>query len=317
MIEFQCDNCGAKFRVKEDRAGTQGKCPRCGEIVTIPTPLTMLLESEPVEAPPEEPVIISDEAFEPPPEPFHSDIPVTIRDESSGPQTKRLAPWILDIWLYPMNKAGLAMLGTLVGVPLVFKLFMSLISVWACFFIIPYVLAIALMFFYSFWYVAECVRDSADGEVRAPDTIARTPGISEILIQWFRLTLALLLCFLPLIWYGALVGLKDTAYWAIFAGCIFVMPMATLSVIMFDALAGLNPLVLIPSIISTFIPYCGLVILWGIIGVLITLIVMPVSGMPVLALYLFYTAVLYLSMVAAHLLGAFFNRYEERLNWEV
>ena len=36
MIEFSCSNCKAVFRVGDEKAGKRGKCPKCGQLTTIP-----------------------------------------------------------------------------------------------------------------------------------------------------------------------------------------------------------------------------------------------------------------------------------------
>ena len=48
-IVFSCESCGQRFRVKEDRAGSRSKCPKCGWDITVPLG-TVLAATE--EAPP-------------------------------------------------------------------------------------------------------------------------------------------------------------------------------------------------------------------------------------------------------------------------
>ncbi len=38
MIDFKCENCGAKYSVKDEYAGKTGKCKNCGSAVKIPAP---------------------------------------------------------------------------------------------------------------------------------------------------------------------------------------------------------------------------------------------------------------------------------------
>ena len=38
MITFNCDGCSATFKVPDDKAGKRGKCPRCGAVVSVPSP---------------------------------------------------------------------------------------------------------------------------------------------------------------------------------------------------------------------------------------------------------------------------------------
>jgi hypothetical protein len=36
MIRFGCGQCGAKFKVSDDKGGKRAKCPRCTAVLTIP-----------------------------------------------------------------------------------------------------------------------------------------------------------------------------------------------------------------------------------------------------------------------------------------
>jgi predicted RNA-binding Zn-ribbon protein involved in translation (DUF1610 family) len=36
-IEFVCDNCGQQMQVPNEKAGKSGKCPACGEHITVPS----------------------------------------------------------------------------------------------------------------------------------------------------------------------------------------------------------------------------------------------------------------------------------------
>ena len=36
MIEFRCLSCGSSYSVPDNRAGSRGKCPRCGNIMEVP-----------------------------------------------------------------------------------------------------------------------------------------------------------------------------------------------------------------------------------------------------------------------------------------
>jgi hypothetical protein len=186
---------------------------------------------------------------------------------------------------------------------------------------------------YTYWYIAQCVRDSAAGNIRAPDTIAETPGVWELLWQLLKILACLAACAAPAIvylWYmhrnapsQILVDLymhgTDLAF-RVLAGCgAFVYPMALLAVIMFDSINGLNPLVIIPSIFSTFFRYCGLLVL---IGAILFLFVQaqknPLADFSGFLIYPFVEAIeLYLAMIAAHLLGRFYFKYQENLNWDV
>ncbi len=100
--------------------------------------------------------------------------------------------------------------------------------------------------------------------------------------------------------------------------------MGLLACVMFDSIYGLNPLLLIASIFSTFFQYCGLVLL-------ITGIVLGFRAIPTIQTDntqpetftmiiiggVFSAFLFYITFVVAHLLGRFFWRYQDKLNWEV
>jgi len=85
---------------------------------------------------------------------------------------------------------------------------------------------------------------------------------------------------------------------------------------MFDSLRGLNPILLIGSIFNTFLPYCAMVLVFVSAAFLIVQERPNTRGSDVLA-FIVYCVGIYLAMVVAHLLGWFYNRYEQELNWEV
>ncbi len=81
----------------------------------------------------------------------------------------------------------------------------------------------------------------------------------------------------------------------------------------FDSSTAFNPFLIIGSIASTFLPYCGLVILYCAIGLL-----MYFSWLlPRAWSFISWGLDVYLMFIAACILGRFFRRYEDRLNWEV
>jgi hypothetical protein len=92
--------------------------------------------------------------------------------------------------------------------------------------------------------------------------------------------------------------------------------MALLGVLMFDSIRGLNPLIIIPSLFSAFFQYCGLLVFVCAIIFLFT------KARELLLTHSFLWLSLraievYLLMVVAHLLGRFYFKYQEKLNWDV
>jgi len=119
---------------------------------------------------------------------------------------------------------------------------------------------------------------------------------------------------LPMIIYWLSVRRVDIVFWSLQAWAAAICPMALLAVTMFDSVYGLNPLILIGSVLGTFLPYLGLVLA---LGTLIFLLVKANQALADYSLlhYAFGFAKYYLVLVAAHLVGRFYWRYEEKLNW--
>jgi hypothetical protein len=62
--------------------------------------------------------------------------------------------------------------------------------------------------------------------------------------------------------------MSNPIYLSFLAFGAFFFPMGILAVVMFGSVNGLNPILLVRSIISTFLQYCGLALLFYGLGVL-------------------------------------------------
>jgi hypothetical protein len=247
-----------------------------------------------------------------------------LREREEPP--KRPLPWFLDIFLYPVNKLGLMIPLFCAGVPFVLrpalmwsceltKVFMPGLFLW-----VPLMFAhwgaLLLGLLYINWYLAECIRDSAGGGIRAADTTGSTPGLAELFGQSLAMLACGAACLGPSIVYGGSHG-EGTVYWVLYGAGGFLFPMALLAVTQFETLRALNPLLLLPSILSTLLPYC-----------LLAAFCYAFCRLPDLAIrrlftseswvsgYVLLFAAFYLSLVLAHLLGRFHWRYAQRLNWD-
>jgi hypothetical protein len=116
----------------------------------------------------------------------------------------------------------------------------------------------------------------------------------------------------------------DVIFWVLLGYGIFFFPMALLAVVMFKSMTAFNPLLWVGSIISTFFPYCGLVLLISAIGLVLKFLMnIPREDIPLGKVGIFVCgplillAFLYIVFVAGHLLGRFYWRYQKKLNWEV
>lgn len=247
------------------------------------------------------------------------------KSESENIRRRKL-PFFLDVFLYPFNGSGLMMLGIFVFMPVIFELIaLLLLSLGTLGVIIVVPLGMAfwlinwIIRLYIFWYFAECIRQSATGQVRAPEVIgAGDDGLGVTFRQMFHIICCMVVCFVGAIVYVSFYQRVDPVFWLLLGCGVFFLPMALLSTIMFDSLSGLNPIIIIGSIFSTFFKYIGVALAFYVpyaISVGIFTVLAPLMNS--ITVPIFSLIDLYLLLVAAHLLGWFFYRNEEKLNWEV
>lgn len=346
-VKFKCDRCGREIAVPQTYAGRKGKCPTCKTVVTVPDraatdagagdPAPESVDSGP-KSPLHEALLLDvrpSTTSEPAPATEAEDAEADyerLRAMSGGrlpgmeedvPQ--RRLPWIIDIFFYPFNKAGLTLLFMSVGIPLVLRTLTKLLFyscgrfppvfiIWVLF-IFAHWLGLFLFVLYMNWYICECIRDSAEGGVRAADTIAMTPGLGELFVQVFRVIACALAVMAPALIYLLRTHNADQQFRVLYGLAGFLFPMALLAVVMFEGLRGLNPFLLIRSILKTPLQYSALVVFCYILCLLI-----PVAGYYLLKLwilgYTFLFLTFYQLLILAHLLGRFYWRNEEKLNWD-
>ena len=363
-IKFSCESCGQKINVPETYAGKKGKCPKCKNIVVVPkvedttcvasqsrasdskiTPQTSVLDPSIFEVPPKEKTAEQPSTDDEQPGGclgvMYGGLGGRASYEIQGETPKREFPWFIDIFLYPISKAGLTTIGIIIGVPLVMNLLVFLLGiimlafppmlVFVAFFgIIAWLINILIVLF-AYWYLCECIRDSACGGIRAPETMATTPGIGEIFWQFMKLVACFIFFWGPLAGYAfstramRLFVLMDnkpmesafspSIVILLLSYAVFFFPMGLLAVVIFDSVAGLNPILIIGSIFSTFFQYCGLILLFFAIGALCIISMTILPKFWLLGIFSNVT-LLYMAMVYAHLLGKFAWHYKEKLNWE-
>ena len=105
----------------------------------------------------------------------------------------------------------------------------------------------------------------------------------------------------------------DTVFWGLVAWAVVFFPMGLLAMVIEDSTSALNPLFLLGAILRTFIPYLGLLILLGGFAGLYWLMSVLHSNWLVEVLVMLVTN--YLLLVLSHVLGRFYWRYRERLDW--
>jgi len=332
FIRFYCDNCGYKSTVSESYAGKNIRCPKCYYIILIPkaqpkettpnqngpekiktTPkhsaydLTLLdvEEKDKIATFQRGQTSISEEAYECEPE-----IEEELIDE-------RRLPWLIDIFLYPFSVPGLKNLAIFIGVPLLINLLWTILPIQlSCLFALVTIVTNIVIYLYIYWYFTECVRDSADGGVRAPEGLGVTPGLVGMFWQMVNVIGCLAIFFTPFVLYMLFARRADIIFWLLLIYAVFFFPMGLLAVIMFDSAIGLNPRLLVRSISSTFFPYCGLVLLFLTPVVLIGMLYTEVQESRPWS-FIIRSVVTYLALVGAHLLGRFYWRYQEKFNWNL
>ena len=364
MIKFSCNNCGHKLGVKDEMAGKRGKCPECGGIIVVPEKNLFVsfqcqncgrnISALPTQTGKKGKCPNCNVTLVVPQ--LHSltllDTPAEykLQDRQPGPLTpaqkeneyeeneqefkeeiesgsQRNLPWIIDIFLYPTSAPGLINLAIFIGIPFLLHCIRQLLGPLApmSFLLIRIMLIPNILIgLYMLWYLTECVRDSAKGGTRAPEAFATT-GLGDIWEQAQHVIGCYLILLGPVFFYHLFAGRTDMMFWLLMAYGVIFFPMGLLACVMFDSIRGLNPILLIGSIASTFLKYCGLVLL--VCGIVLSFRTLAVTGgrlesgqittgTTVLGA-VFSCLLLYMVFVVAHLLGRFYWRYQDKLNWEV
>jgi hypothetical protein len=230
-------------------------------------------------------------------------------------------PSCWDVMLYPISLSGIVIIAVAVLVPRIIKLFGKL-------FLNIYFsqggyggifigLALGVIYGYIVFYLYECIRDSAGGSTRAPDTMMLTiPDRKEMMEQALYILGCTAICFLPVSLYHLLVSRTNAVFWILIAYGIFFFPMSFLTVVLFESPSALKPTLIIGSIVDTFLPYCRIVAIFSVLAGIYIVggIFLQTAKIPK---FLCDVVFMYGAILSAHLLGRFFYKYKDRLNWEV
>jgi ribosomal protein S27E len=339
VIDFLCENCERKISVLKINSGKKAICPKCGNTFIIPTdqfqgpaaPLSYSgdLIARTTDSPhgltlidvPEEYKLKAESAGQ-----YNVSEQAVDRRQESEEDSKaeqaesagsRKLPWILDVFLYPFNVPGLKHIVILTGIPLLIAImtrvapgFFSILLFYVCW------VVYGLLLIYMCWYISACIRDSADGWIRAPKGLGAVPDIVDMFEQAVNIIGCLGVCFGPAMLYVLFTNRFDIIFWGLLSFALFFCPMGLLAVVIYDSPVGIHPRVIIRSISDTFFPYCCLALLIFAVGVLITVIVaiLPWSQ---LRPYIFFAVFTYMTMVTAHILGCFYFKHRDKLKWEV
>ncbi len=257
------------------------------------------------------------------------------KTETAAPVRRKL-PWPIDIFLYPLSISGLIHL-------VIFFCFPILLSL-AYRFFLDYIwpvgdliVAILCIFFagYVLHYLSWCIIDSTKGGLRAPDINFRPSPEKGDMIECAGIFLAcIVVCFWPAAVYYILTRKPDFLYWLLTAAGVLFFPMALLAGFLHDSIHGLKPMLIVKSIIRTFAGYLAVVAFFAGFFVVLSIVIPPPQeskGLEPILLYISQvsgaifgsrnalrtTGFIYLAMTGAHILGRFYCKYQEKLNWDV
>ncbi|OHB57512.1 MAG: hypothetical protein A2Y12_16000 [Planctomycetes bacterium GWF2_42_9] len=330
MIRVECKKCGQKIKAPAEYAGKRIRCPKCKEAFVLESAemLSLLeIENNPAAVLQQVPVQEELKLQKVVPSDFrllnpniNSDIvptkeletnikPSTVFEESK----KRKLPAVIDVFLYPASVSGMinivvfTVLSLLMGVSRLFL--MGIMGFMVRFTIVAYL----------YFYLVECIRDSATGGVRAPNNIDAMPdSIDEAKSKALEVIASFIIFWGPVFGYmlykifttprGFPSDPFDNTFWCLLGYGIIFFPMGILAIAIFDSSSGFNPFIWITSIFSTFLQYFILLVILGFFCLLIYLITtrLGIISTPIR---------LYLLMIMAHILGRFYYLNSERLNW--
>jgi len=341
LITFSCSHCGQRISVTQIHAGRKGKCPKCKQIVVIPQilPATPANPQEYFRASDDDYLADENTELRLKREPLiqaetgnktysdYSNVSGTheryIKPDATEEQPVRKLPWLLDIFLYPTSMSGLINLGTFWILPVLFGLLARIFPV-PC----VYLLVNLAITAYMYYYFIECIRDSATGGIRAPENIANMPDLWEAISQMLNIVGMVIIIWGPvagyymyrILWLSGAADIDydprtDAIFWALLAYGVFFFPMSMIALAIFNSSSAFNPVVWVASIFSTFFQYCGLVLLFCGLGLLVPMITFHFRQFLLTALF-FRAIFIYVAMVAAHLLGRFYYCNSAKLNWD-
>jgi len=232
-------------------------------------------------------------------------------------------PFLIDAFVYPISVAGLTHLAIFVFVPLLVSFLVGLLSSFVAPFLgkgtgylMSYLTIPFYIVFYSYvlYYIAHCVFDSTKGRRRASGIpTSYSFNVGDLVSQVILLLGCVAICLWPAAVYYLLKQQSDLRFWLL-SGCgTFFLPMSFLRGVMFDSFNALNPILIVWSILKTFLPYCGLVLFFLAVGGFIAAV------LPRLPLWSFLIqgVKIYLVFVLAHRLGWFYWWHKDKLAWGI
>ena len=232
-------------------------------------------------------------------------------------EVERKLPWVIDVFLYPISASGMVHLAILSFLP---RMLLPLghLSYW----LHPPIFGLGFLVIfvgYLLYCLSDCIRDSANGGRRAPNidispTVLLNAG--ELISPVLKVFVCIAVCLGPLFAYFIITRRTDLIFWLLVTYGVLFLPMVLLATVLFDSLRALNPILIIASTVTVFLPYCGLVLLFFAVGGLIATITSILPQSRIIS-YILSAICIYLAMVAAHLLGRFYWWHKDKLDWGI
>lgn len=338
MIEFTCDKCRQKLQMAEKDAGKKCRCPECKVILIVPEQVLFEFETDssgkispiPFQTDESNTNRNINSALDLKPKPVMSETNPSFDETEGQPYSeeypdekntredtnKPRRPVLAAIFLYPTSIHGLSIIAVIVGIPFLINIFAMLAGpIWGIFIIIPGFFVIAVLAGYTFWYFCQCIRESADGQTKAPDVLVNAPALGDIGWQFLQTAVSIAFFAAPGIIYYRYTGKTDITFFLLLAYAALFLPMGLLAVVLYDAISALNPLLLIGSVLKTFLSYIKLVVLFYIVGCLLFF----VSRLSLFCLFdvIVEAISVYLLLILAHLLGRFYRTNSKKLGWDI
>jgi hypothetical protein len=298
-------------------AGRTGRCPGCKMVVHVPRPDLISLEKPP--APPEDPDHdhrLSQFAY------THSG--VSRFGEPAAEKPQRKYPAVLDVFLYPFSISGIANLCIFWLLPLLAYLIPP-----AGLLALAPALVQLIVTAYMYYYLMDCIRDSAAGGIRAPENIGSQPGASAAFAVAKEVAASFVVFWGPLsawLLYALWLNLgpekqhidpvASPIFWVALAYGVTFFPIGVLAIAMMDFNEAVKPWVWLRAIALAPFPYCGLVLGCLAMAGLLFLTGLLAAAVPLLG-FLVRGIDVCLLMTLSHLIGRFYCSNADKIAWEV
>jgi hypothetical protein len=246
--------------------------------------------------------------------------PKRVRVQSRKRTPKRFGARLVDAFRYPLRQMGIGIIigGAILlwGVELLQRIATGVAAG-----IAMGILAFMLFVFgtgYLCTYLFSVIQSSARGEDHLPDWPDFGDIWNDMFLPLFRLFGTLLICFGPASLIQHLVGEvgRGWVYWSVFSLGLLYAPMALIGVALFETIAAVNPMLVIPSILKTFGHYlaaCAVLAIAVVIGAVGPSL--ADAFIPFVGGLLSWFLSLYFLFVQMRILGVLYHCHEDELNW--